>query len=114
MDGKYFYYLDVTDLRDELEAEEVSENLAQMIDDGSDTEECRRAAIILKMPEQESEDEPNAEAEKPGDEQERQALQVLAELREHENPLGRLGRESLRKHFRLCAERRWWRLNRGH
>lgn len=89
----------MANLRDQPEAEEVCEDLRDVIDDGGNTEECRRASVILKMPEQECEDKADSEAHKPSDEQEGGALQIL-ELLQHRDPFGHFAR-CLGKHLGL-------------
>lgn len=70
-------HLDVPNLGDQAKAEEVGKDLGHVIDDGGDAEKRGRAAIVLQMPEQKSEDQANAEAHKPGDKQKRGGLQIL-------------------------------------
>lgn len=94
-----FTYLNVADLPDELEAEEIREDLGDVIDHGRDTEEGRGAAVILKMPEEKSEDQSDAESHEPRDEKERGALEIL-ELLQHRYPFRYLFHR-LSKHFSL-------------
>lgn len=74
-----------------------------MIDDGGNAEEGRCATVILKMPEEESEDQADAEAHKPSYEEERSTLQVL-ELFQHGHPFWDLPHR-LGKHFCLKERR---------
>lgn len=95
------FHLDVADLPDELEAEEIREDLGDVVDHGRDAEEGRRAPVILKMPKEESKDQPDAESHEPRDEEERGALEIL-ELLQHRHPLRYLPCR-LSKHF--CLKR---------
>lgn len=75
----------MTHLTDQLKTEKVGKYLWYVIDDGGNAEEGRCATVILKMPEEESEDQADAEAHKPSYEEERSTLQVL-ELFQHGHP----------------------------
>lgn len=79
----------MTHLCDQLKAEEVSEYLRDVVDDGSHAEEGRGSPKVLQMPEEEGEDEPDTEAHEPSHEQEWGALQVF-ELLQDRNPLRHL------------------------
>ena len=66
-------------------AEEVSKDLGHVVDDRSNSKQSGRAAVILQMPEQESEDQSDAKAHEPSDEQEGHALWIL-KLSQHSPP----------------------------
>lgn len=75
----------MADLTDQLETEEVGEYLGNMVDDGGDSEEGRCSTVILKMPEEEGEDQAYAEAHEPRDEEKGSAFEIL-ELLQHGHP----------------------------
>lgn len=95
------YYLHVTDLTDQFEAEEVGEYLRDMVDHRSNAEQGGCAAVILQVPEQEGEDQADTETHEPGDEEERGALQIF-ELLQHGHPFWDLPHR-LSEHF--CLKR---------
>lgn len=70
-----------------------------MVDDRGDAEQSRCPAVILKVPEEEGEDQSDTEAHEPGDEQEGSAFQIL-ELLQHGHPFRDLSHR-LSEHFRL-------------
>lgn len=92
-------YLHVTDLTDQFKAEEVSEYLGNVVDHRSDTEQSRRATVILKVPKKEGENQPDTETHEPRDEEEWRAFEIL-ELLQHGHPFRDLSHR-LSKHFRL-------------
>lgn len=67
--SRCFVYLYVSDLSDQFKTEEIREDLGNVIDHGRDAEKRRRAAVILQMPEQESEDQSDAKSHPPRDEE---------------------------------------------
>lgn len=89
----------MADLTDQFETEEVGEYLGNMVDDGGDAEESRCSAVILKVPEEEGEDQADTEAHEPGDEQKGSAFEIL-ELLQHGHPFRDLSHR-LGEHFRL-------------
>lgn len=58
----------------QTKTEEVGENLRNMIDDRSHTEQRRRTSEILQVPEEKRENQSDSEPHKPGNEQERGAF----------------------------------------
>lgn len=92
-------YLHVTDLTDQFKAEEVSEYLGNVVDHRGDTEQSRRATVILKVPKKEGENQPDTETHEPRDEEEWRAFEIL-ELLQHGHPFRDLSHR-LSKHFRL-------------
>ncbi|GBM97882.1 hypothetical protein AVEN_205307-1 [Araneus ventricosus] len=97
-------YFCVSYLPDELEAEEVGEDLRDVVDDGGDAEECGGAPQVLQVPEEEGEDEADAEAHEPGDVEEGSVAQV-GEGTHHGEPLGQLT-SGLREHGALDGDKR--------
>jgi len=89
----------VSYLPDKLETEKVRKDLGYVIDDGCYAEQGRRTAVILKVPEEEGEDQPDAESHEPRDEEKRGALEVF-ELLQHRYPF-RYFFHRLGKHFSL-------------
>ena len=92
-------YLDVAELTDQLETEEVSKYLGYVIDDGGNAEQGGRATVVLKVPEQKGEDQPNTEAHEPSNEEEGRALEVF-KLLQYGHPFRDLSHR-LGKHFCL-------------
>ena len=82
-----FKNLLLTQRLDELKAKDMCEYLRDVVDDRSDTEKCWRAAHILQVPEQESEDETNTEPHEPSHKQYR-ARSHRCEQHQNLAPLG--------------------------
>lgn len=87
-------------LGDEFEAEEVGKNFRNVVDHWGNTKECRSTSKILEVPEEKCENEADAEAHKPGDEEEGATFEV-GKMFEDCYPLRDLS-HSLGKH--LCLQ----------
>ena len=74
--------LHVPVLGDDLEAVEVGAHLRDVVDDGGNAKDGRVAAVVLEMPEEEGEDEPDADPHDPRHNHERQQTEVGKGLRE--------------------------------
>lgn len=94
----------MTDLCNQFETEEISEDLGNVIYHGGNAEESGRTAVILKMPEEKSEDESDTEAHPPGDEKEGTTLEIFKLLQDR-HPFWNLSHR-LSKHFRLRRKKR--------
>jgi len=70
-------YLHVSNLSNKFETEEVREDFGNVIDHRRNAEKGRRAAVILKMPEEESENQSDAKSHPPRDEEKRDAFDVF-------------------------------------
>lgn len=90
-------------LPNESEAEEISENFRDVINDGSNAEKCWWTSIILKMPKEKSENKSNAKTHEPSNEKKWCAFNIL-ELFYHSHPFGYFPR-CLCEYFTLKKER---------
>lgn len=69
--------LDVPHLPDESETEEVGEYFRNVVDHWGHTEECRCPFVVLKVPEEECENQAYSEAHEPCNEQEGSAFGIF-------------------------------------
>lgn len=76
----------MSDLSNKFETEEVREDFGNVIDHRCNTKKSRRATVILKMPEEESENQSDTKSHPPCDEEERGAFDVF-ELLQYRHPL---------------------------
>ena len=66
---------------------EIGAYLGQVVDNWCHAEQCRSAAQVLQMPEEECEDQTNAEAHEPDDKEERH-LADCGQRTQYRHPLG--------------------------
>ena len=77
----------LTYILDKFLAEEVRDDLRDMVDDGRDTEERRRASEVLQVPEEEGEHETDGETHEPRDKDDG-AVRNRPEYLHHLHPFG--------------------------